>query len=227
MLSLEKIPKILHGKEGTTDYFYTHTKPSLLLVSGLHGDETGVVTLISDYLVENLDLLPPFIYVPLASPSAAILHTRHNSDGIDLNRSFLDIKPSLETRQLKQIVTKFGPFETLLCFHEDKEIYSSYIYADTTKSQEKNTQLWRRMLKEQNIQLYSGVDDPKDKKLGFEAIDGCIRLNMKSLTYASMLECWVVYKEFVKISITIEVGGKLSQSNKRKVIKTSFESFLL
>src|SRR3989338_4995521 len=62
-------------------YFQKGESPSVLIISGSHGDEFEIVPLIEFYLQKYEEFMPNFVFVPRVSPSAALTKTRLNGEG--------------------------------------------------------------------------------------------------------------------------------------------------
>ncbi len=71
-------------------YFIKGSNPRLLIHSGTHGDEWGVIEPVKLAVKKYEDQLPDFVFVPEVSPSAVMNRTRVNSGSVDLNRSFTE-----------------------------------------------------------------------------------------------------------------------------------------
>ena len=66
------------------------TDTKLLILSGMHGDESDVVVHVSGFVSTQAESLPDFVYIPTVSPSAIAQKTRQNYLGHDINRCFVD-----------------------------------------------------------------------------------------------------------------------------------------
>ncbi len=110
-----------------------HTKPTICIVSGVHGNEIAGPLSILHLIKDILHLLPEYRYViyPLMNPSGFDLRQRFDDDGRDLNaiyRVTLKSHNYQEVQNFYQDVLKFVPFEAVLTLHEDSDLDKFYMY---------------------------------------------------------------------------------------------------
>jgi hypothetical protein len=100
----------------------------IYLSAGIHGDEPAGPLALRQLLQEDPWPDNANLWVcPCLNPSGFELGRRENSDGIDLNRQYLD--PSVaETKAHVDWLTRQPSFDLCLCLHEDWESYGFYLY---------------------------------------------------------------------------------------------------
>lgn len=103
-------------------------RPRLYLSAGIHGDEPAGPLALLD-LVEHgfFDERAVWFLCPLLNPAGFLRRTRENSDGIDLNRDYQDLR-SLEIQAHARWLQSQPNFELTLCLHEDWEAHGCYLY---------------------------------------------------------------------------------------------------
>ncbi len=202
---------------------FRHAHPQVLITSGIHGDESSIIPLLAQQVLSSSEL-QPFVFIPILSPTAFALHTRHNGQGRDLNRSFGENMVLEEAVAIDKIVQKLAPFELLISFHEDNDATAAYLYEGTHTPYGSKIREWQRKLPELGIELFSGIDDPGDS-LCAEFEDGYHHTIPGNDKFRSMFEVWVEHKGYVGRHLTIEVPGKATLEVKKKVIQASLEIF--
>lgn len=85
-------------------YYISGKQPSLLLLTGTHGDELEVIDCLKKTIKINLAQLPEFVFIPEMSPSAVLQKTRLNKDGLDINRHFFDDSDIEEVKAVMKII---------------------------------------------------------------------------------------------------------------------------
>lgn len=223
MLARESI----YGRTKLT-YVLSDPKPEILIISGFHGDEIDVVTHVTQYIEAHFHALPPFLYVPIASPSAAARHTRYNEHNVDINRSYYFQSPEEEAQALMNLLAPYS-FTTIHAFHEDPELTSFYLYdyGDRT-DMNKFDELKKKLLSER-IVLFTGVDDPSDTSLGNVIFNGYIGWDM------SADETTIEYGFFQEYTFatgkcrrhyTYEVPGRLPKERKSVVVSSIMSTMM-
>ncbi len=150
---------VLHGKQ-----------PKLGLFSGIHGDEWRVISSVKKAVDHHFSSLSPFLYIPECSPSAVELKTRLNSDGLDLNRCFMEVPKCQEATDVMKIISPHV-FDLCVDFHEDNEHGGVYLYDNIDI--EGSDKLNNFRAKCQLIgSLFSGIDDQSDEDLGRQVKNG-------------------------------------------------------
>ncbi len=214
-------------------FFQKGANPKLLIVSGTHGDEYEIVPLVEAAVFKYRDQLPDFLYVPQVSPSALALRTRKNKDEIDVNRGFVIPPVSLEVKKLMELWEKYN-FEIFLTFHEDPQFLDFYLYdGETAENYAKYRlddkepfRLLQQDLLAAGINLYTGVDDPEDPKLGYQVTNGYAHWGMIVNDHSA--DYWLLIDTGrAKQVINPEIPGKLSLGLKEKIIEVIFERLIV
>lgn len=213
-----------------TEYFIKGKEPSLLIVSGIHGDEFGVISSVRASIRRYLTSLPNFLFIPEMSSSAVLLGTRKNNEGLDLNRSFFDDSPNEEVRAIMEIVNNFH-FDICFSFHEDLELAEFYLY-DAFGKNLKGSGLLKNLqkgIKSLNINLLNGVDDPNDPTLGDTFVDGYHFYPVKKVftNKFGFFSDWGFVNKVFKRYINPEIPGQLAQGKKNKVADLIFRYLIL
>ncbi len=204
--------------------YYIHGKhPRYLIISGTHGDEYGVIAPVQQALEGAHDELGDFVYIPQVSPSAVAQKTRHNADGVDLNRHFIDDPVYDEVIAVQQILTKYH-FETCFSFHEDPEHSGFYMYDSNALENDALAHI-RACLTKEDIPLFTGVDDPHDEVLGLEITEG-YRGNVDPTKHTGPLESWLVTEGIADRVFGFEIPGSADQSVKDTIVKHLFSCFI-
>lgn len=209
--------------ERKINYYIHGLQPELLIFSGIHGDEFEVIGLVKKELKKRLLALPDFLYLPIVSPSAVALKTRHNKDGVDLNRHFLPGTQITEARIIMSIVSRF-PVRLAVSFHEDVHEDRFYFYDSGRLAKNKGLSKLRRCLKINQIELLNGCDDPHDECLGFEFTDGYIsRVPTRDRRPRGSLEAYLLSAKIVGRVFGVEVPGRIGLPKKRQVVAAIFD----
>lgn len=207
-----------------------HTKkgesPRLLLLSGTHGDEYGVIESLKKSVLLHSAQLPSYIFVPEVSPSAVAQKTRKNSEGFDINRYFTQHSPSKEVQEAIDFLSQFR-FDVLLNFHEDYERkQSSYIY-DSHHFSDEEYERWITFNEQASLPLFTGIDDESDPALSNYIQDGYLGTKDEHRTYDSgFFQDWALTNNVVKRSFIIEVPGAAPQAEKDRITAALFSFFL-
>ncbi len=195
-------------------------------MSGMHGDEFGVIELVKDYLLANQSKLPNFLYIPKASPSAVRLGTRVNECGLDLNRSFLDSITDPEVDTLKQLFSLYH-FKLCLDFHEDLDRTNEFYLYDSEQLSSGELERLRSSLIKTGAELYSGPDDRSDLTLNHQIDRGYFSLPFAAQNpRAGFFSTWANRQGLVNREVTVEVPGRAPSELKAKLIQTVFQFFL-
>lgn len=206
-------------------YYIQGKHPGLLVLSGIHGDEFEVVDLVKKELKARASSLPDFCYLPIVSPTAVALRTRHNKEGVDLNRHFL---PGTQITEARLVMSILKPLSVrlVLSFHEDVHEDRFYLY-DSGRLAKKDLAKLRHCLKEQKIGLLNGCDDPHDECLGFEFTDGYIS-HVPTCDHrpTGSLESYLIRAKIAQRVFGIEVPGRLSLAKKRRVVAAVFDCLI-
>lgn len=205
--------------QGSVEFFISGSKPKLLIHSGTHGDEAGVIPMVEQAMKEYLQLLPNLVFVPRVSPSAVVLGTRVNTERIDINRSFYDGSKSTEVQDNIRIVAPFT-FDLAVSFHEDPEFDCYYIYDSSATKKPNNFILdHNAFLLSQGIKLLNGLDDPNDEELGYEFVNGYRKFcHDPQMQDNGMINVWLLNNGIAGQTFLPEIPGKLSHIKKKLII---------
>lgn len=152
-------------------YYTKGSNPSLLILSGTHGDEFGVINSVEG-VVKELELkLPDFMFIPAVSPSAVQRKTRVNRDEIDINRDFSTSPKSSEVRCIMEIMRGLK-FDLCLSFHEDNEFEDFYLYDSLENSNSSEIRSIQNDIRALGVGLYTGCDDKHDPCLDNQIREG-------------------------------------------------------
>lgn len=211
-------------ESGLIEYYVKGENPILLIISGMHGDEYSVIKPLTDYVKSHENNLPDFIFIPEASPSAVKQKTRENKFGNDLNRVFSNEAKDAESAFIMELCGKYS-FDLVLSFHEDLETNSFYCYDSGKMPETQLTQL-RDFLKQNDIKIFDGIDDPDDEYLGFKIDNGYISLpfnpnNIKPSDELGMWE-WGMLNNVIRRIISLEIPCNIDQSKKSTLIEKIF-----
>lgn len=213
-----------------TEYFIQGKNPSLLIVSGVHGDEFGVINSVRASIRRYLIRLPDFLFIPEMSPSAVLLGTRKNKEGLDLNRSFFDNSTSEEVRAIIEIIKNFH-FNICFSFHEDLELAEFYLYDAFDKNLEGSKLLrqLQREIKSLGVSLLNGVDDPDDPVLGDKFVGGYrfYPAEKRITNKFGFFSDWCFINRVIERYINPEIPGQLTQDKKDKLVDFIFRYLIL
>jgi protein MpaA len=126
---LEKESLLALNRRATRFQNSPNSEPVHIYISaGIHGDEPAGPLALRQLLQE--DIWPSnasFWFCPCLNPSGFQLNQRENSEGIDLNRQYLE-PSAAETKAHMDWLTRQPPFDLCLCLHEDWESHGFYVY---------------------------------------------------------------------------------------------------
>ncbi|PWU24002.1 hypothetical protein C5B42_01105 [Candidatus Cerribacteria bacterium 'Amazon FNV 2010 28 9'] len=208
---------------------YYHTKypptPKLLVVSGLHGDEAGVIEPLFLHLTTQEKELPPTLFIPVMSPSAFERKQRKNKHGNDVNRIFGLNTGDTEEQVASSIVKAHAPYNLVVSFHEDHEYSQVYVYDVGTTPCEPDISSWRNAIHALSLDLLNGIDDPSDADLGYRFEEGYNHeLAAKN---SGEFEHWVIQENFAPRSLTLEIPAHATSYQKRGAIEATLQHLIL
>jgi protein MpaA len=102
--------------------------PRLYISAGIHGDEPAGPLAVRQLLQQNL--WPPNLAIwlcPCLNPTGFASNRRENSQGVDLNREYLNPKADETLAHIGWLNRQPG-FDACLCLHEDWESHGFYLY---------------------------------------------------------------------------------------------------
>lgn len=214
---------------GKIEYFVHESGGAgrLLLTSGIHGDEGGIVEPLIEYVESNLSTLPSLIFIPRMSPSALVLGTRENDLGNNLNRMFGVEGEDEERYAIAKIAKDNSPYDLVATFHEDVIDPFTYFYETGDHSSRLELDKWRNKVKESGISLLNGSDDPDDPALGYQFEDG-FNNEPKSKAYLSgAFEHWVVVENFAPRCLNFEIPTIATIDQKKKLVEAAFSHLII
>lgn len=214
--------------QGNVAYYLTRPSPKLLIHSGTHGDEAGVIPFVEQAVEEYVQLLPDLVFVPRVSPSAVMLDTRVNAEGADINRVFFSDSELTEVQDNLKIIEKYT-FDLMVSFHEDPEFECYYLYDSSNTNEPTDFVLdHNTFLSSQGIQLLNGLDDPSDENLGYMFVNGYKKFCHDSRTKDNgMINVWLLNHGFARHTLLPEIPGNLSDTKKKLIIDSFFEKVLV
>lgn len=206
-----------------TKYYKVGAQPSLAILSGTHGDEYEIIPIVSELLKEYKQVLPDFLHIPEVSPSAVHAKSRKNKWGRDVNRHF-----KLGTKDEEALATmtilKKHPIRFCVSFHEDPDLAEKFYMYDSKKMQEDRLRKFRSKLTEQEVRLFSGIDDPE---LQLEISDGYWHLDQEPDKNAGNLIDWAIAHQIIDRVIEVEIPGKANRAYKKKLANSFFEHIVI
>lgn len=153
----------------------TPQAPRLYISAGIHGDEPAGCAAALE-LVRQPEVFRDLnvILIPLLNPTGLAAGTRENTEGIDLNRDYLEPK-SEEIRSHLAVLETLGRFDMTLCLHEDWETTGFYFYElNSNDTPGCARQIQDAMAQHLPIEPNALID-------GFEATNGIISRNTQFL----------------------------------------------
>lgn len=207
------------------NYYQTGKKPELLILSGIHGDEYKIIDPVWKYLEKQRGKLPPYLFIPMMSPSAIFQKTRTNKFGHDLNRQFFNDSKDKEALNNMEIMGKFR-YQLCLSFHEDLQLDKFYLY-DTGKLPQNIWQKVKQSLSIINISLYTGIDDEDDPALGLYIRNGYYFYGNKNVAKNNgAVSDWLINNKVAGRVLVAEVPGRIEEKKKDKIVKIIFEKLV-
>jgi hypothetical protein len=209
-------------------YYQSGKKPEILFVSGIHGDEYGVIPYVKKALKKYGKHIPPYMYIPQASKTAVAQKTRRNEDDVDINRHFFSGTSVEEVVRIQTLVSQFR-FSYTVTFHEDRDEKRFYMYDMGGVLHETHFfDVLKNELKKLGIFLLDGIDDPNDPILGHRFLEGyCALVHGGQIPENGTLEQWLITHSITKQVLAVEVPGKVSTLYKDKIVDTFFRQIIL
>lgn len=203
---------------GSLPYFLHGAHPSLLFLSGLHGNEYESGR-IFEALLPTLPL-PDFLYIPKGSPSAVADGSRTNQYGHDLNRQFLTDTADAEAKDIMQLLAPYH-FRLAIDIHEDPDRTASFYMYDSGKMSGEQLLLYRDVVRKSGARLYTGIDDFEDQHLGFRVEGGYISMPPPaSDEQAGFFLFWSINRHIADRGFTLEIPGKAPFGLKKSMLET-------
>ena len=212
----------------TLPYYQSGSNPEVLFVSGIHGDEYGVIPFVKKALEKYGKRLPPYLYIPQASKTAVASKTRRNKDNVDINRHFFNDTSVIEVTTIQSLVQRFQ-FSYTVTFHEDTDEKRFYLY--DMGSFLHTTSFFDSLkgdLKKFGVPLLDGIDDPNDPILGHRFLEGyCALMPGEQIPENGTLEQWLISHIITEQVLAVEVPGKVSTTLKDKIVDAFFRHIII
>jgi len=208
-------------------YYISGENPRLLIHTGTHGDEFGVIEIVKKAIEKYEGMLPDFIFVPEVSPSAVAKKTRNNWADRDMNRSFFAHRDDPEVKVNIEVL-KNRHFDLFVSFHEDHEFENEYYIYDVGRGRTENKLVLKhnRVLKERGIRLMNGVDAPEDPNLGYMFVDGYKKFEHKNDTDHGIAG-WIMDTKIAEEYLMPEIPMKADIKTKEMIVETFFEEIIV
>jgi hypothetical protein len=210
---------LIRNYHNQLEYYQKGDNPQLLITSGMHGDESETSHLLYNYVYENYQRLPEFLYIPFLSPSAVAATFRQNDYGHDLNRSFTDNITDPEALQITKLLGSCH-FDLVVDFHEDKDRTSGFYMFDEVLAAKQiiGYSKAQNNLHAVGLRMFNGVEDMEDPNLGFTITDGYIQLTLSQLNpNAGFMSYWLLTHQISDRVFTIELPKKAKPQAKSNI----------
>lgn len=196
----------------------------LLILSGMHGDESEVIGCVKQYLTDHP--IPDSLFIPEVSPSAVTNRTRRNFLNHDVNRSFVD--PPTDSEVIAFLAKLEGKtFDLCLNFHEDPDLAQTFYLYDSAQLTDAQLLKLRSTVIEAGIGLHSGTDDPLDADLGYHVEKGYISTPYSIFPQNSGFSGgWLYRHNSIKRDIVLEIPGGAPLDIKQKLVNIVFDFFI-
>lgn len=194
------------------------TSPRIIFLSGTHGDEYESGTLLTRYLADHRETLPPFLHIPEVSPSAVAAKTRKNAYGNDINRQFVDGTTDPEALALMDFLS---PLRTSICIdlHEDPDRSQAFYLYDSDTMNRFDLDRYHTAVHQTEARLYTGIDDIEDEHLRLHIDKGYISLPPEGETLTTgFSSIWMIRHGITKRAFTLEIPGKATAALKQSLI---------
>jgi hypothetical protein len=192
-----------------------HSSPHIYLSTGIHGDEPAGPLAMRQLLQENQwPRNASFWICPCVNPTGFALHQRENSEGIDLNRQYLQPKADEIIAHIKWL-EKQPEFDFCLALHEDWESHGFYVYELNPDN--------RPSLAEAITSRVSAVCpiDPSELIEGRPAQNGIIRPIPDPITRLLWPEAFYLLKHKTRLSYTVEAPSDFPLSVRVNALVTA------
>jgi hypothetical protein len=210
------------------EYFIKGKVPKIVIQTGTHGDEYGVIQSVEKAIRKYETQLQDFIFVPEVSPTAVKAKTRVNIRGSDLNRIFTSESKDQEVQDNMTLLEKY-PSDFVVSFHEDPEHSDIvYVYDNGFEGEDSHTKIWLESIRKYGIKPLNGSDDPTDPALDFIFTDGYRFFPYKGgEEFNGMVVTWVLGEKLSQRFQIVEIPGQAEQKLKDKLVDDYFEKVLL
>lgn len=208
-------------------YFVSGENPKLLIHSGTHGDEYEVTDFVIETILKYEKDLPPFIYVPVVSPSAVERKTRVNESGTDMNRRFFTDSNDPEVQANIEII-KNQKFDLFISFHEDHEFEKEYYVYDVGQDKHENNLVLRhnQLLSTKGILLLNRIDSHDDPNLGYLFVDGYRKFVHKN-NVDHGIAGWILDRGIAREYLMPEIPMRANSEVKKMIVDSFFSEVIL
>ena len=205
---------------GPLTYYQNSSRPSVLILSGMHGDEYGAGKILEQLVSNDRLIESAFLYIPQVSPSAVAAHTRENTYGHDINREFRNHAADKEALAVMDVLKRYH-FTLAIDVHEDPERTKSFYIYDTGNMTKEQQTGYQALIEKMGVELYTGMDDSEDKNLGCHVENGYISFRQDTvLVTTGFLSIWMTSETFADRVFTVEIPGNASSELKRDLLLT-------
>ncbi len=117
------------------------TRETIYLSAGVHGDEPAPPWGLLEWAEENIKLFTThrFLIFPCFNPHGLMNNTRMDQRGVDINRTFHDLREPLIAAWRKTL--EGHRVSLAMCLHEDYDAQGCYIYELTSKQRDAGTRI--------------------------------------------------------------------------------------
>ncbi len=212
----------------TLPYLLSGSDPRILITSGFHGDEAEVIDLLTEIVRLYQNKLPPFLYIPIACPSAVSKGTRQNKNNADINRSYFPTSSDEEVQAMIELLKPYQ-FESAYSFHEDPTQKAFYLYNEGLRLPNKTIETLQNRLTENNIALLNGIDDPIDPTLGLLFTNGYrhIAMDTNGFIKNGFFPEYLFAEKKTQQGFTIEIPGQLQKQQKKLIVELFFQTLFV
>lgn len=197
------------------------TKPAILIVSGMHGNECESADLLRHLLDTQDIVLPPYLSIFSASPSARAQKTRRNAQGNDINRQFFETTADQEATAIMDAI-RYLSFRVAIDIHEDPDRTLAFYIYDTERMRTSQLMSYRHIVHTTKARLYTGIDDLEDEHLRSHIEKGYYAFrsdtNEDTDRDAGFFSKWVVKTGVAPRVFTVEIPGKAPATLKRSLL---------
>jgi len=172
--------------------------PRVYISAGIHGDEPAGPLAARQLLQENAWPVEFDIWLcPCLNPEGILINRRENSEGLDLNRQYLQ-PTAKETRAHVAWLEGQPSFDLCFCLHEDWESHGFYVYELNPDNQ---PSLAERIM--QGVAEVCPID-PSDSIEGRPAHQGIIRPSVDPRSRPDWPESLFLLTRKTRLSYTLE-----------------------
>lgn len=206
-------------------YWNHGENPRILIVSGAHGDEYSVVSIVADEIERRAPMMLDFIFIPEMSPSAVARKTRENHVGEDIERHFINATHHGEARAIMEFLRN-KTFDICLSFHEDREWDGFYLYDVASQSYQKELRMICKRVARIGTPLHTGLDDGNDPYLGHSVENGYVHIPFNNvMAEKPFFGSWLLGNAIAKRMVVFEVPMRADVDQKKRIVHACFDGF--